>query len=88
MADTPKGFNEFQAEVIAVKGDCEAGHRLGDVITLSCWDSGGMCGFLYHDIFPTLQMMQFGGKMPWAPDGKVKMECPDKKNLVTIDLRS
>jgi len=24
-----------------------------------------MCGWLYHDIFPSLQTFQFGGSLPW-----------------------
>jgi uncharacterized repeat protein (TIGR04076 family) len=86
MADTPKGFNEFKAEVIAVKGDCEAGHRIGDVLTLSCWKAGGLCGFFYHDIFPCLQTMQLGGVIPWAPDGELTLECPDRHKAVTIKV--
>jgi uncharacterized repeat protein (TIGR04076 family) len=88
MADTPPGFKEFQAQMIAVKGECGAGHRQGDVFKLSCWDPGGMCGFFYHDIFPSLQTLQFGGVIPWAPEGELNLECPDRFNMVTIKLRA
>jgi uncharacterized repeat protein (TIGR04076 family) len=36
----------------AMKGECSAGHKVGDQIELSGHDSGGLCGFFYHDIFP------------------------------------
>ena len=86
MADTPKGFALFQAEVIAVKGECEAGHVKGQKITLSCWDASELCGYFYHDIFPSLQTLQFGGTIPWSPDGVLTLECPDRHNAVTIRL--
>lgn len=87
MAATPEGFAKFQVEVVATKGECQAGHLKGQVMELSCWDAGGMCGFFYHDIFPTVQTLQFGGTIPWAPDGKITLECPDRFNAVTIELK-
>lgn len=87
MAATPEGFATFQAEVVATKGECQAGHRKGQVMELSCWDAGGMCGYFYHDIFPTVQTLQFGGVIPWAPDGQITLECPDRLNAVTIVLQ-
>ncbi len=86
MADTPKGYELFQAEVIAVKGECEAKHVKGQKLILSCWDAGGLCGYFYHDIFPSLQTMQFGGTIPWVPSGVLTLECPDRNNAVTIRL--
>ncbi|MFP4037263.1 MAG: hypothetical protein ACLFUE_07065, partial [Desulfobacteraceae bacterium] len=56
----------FRAEILDVKGECSAGHKKGDVLFLNCYDSGGLCGFFYHDVFPNLNVMQFGGKYPWA----------------------
>lgn len=86
MAETPKGFGLFQAEVIVVKGECGAGHVEGQKMVLSCWDSGGLCGYFYHDIFPSLQTLQFDGTIPWSPDGVLTLECPDRQNAVSIKL--
>ena len=88
MADTPKGFKEFSVEVIDTKGECEAGHKKGQVYTVSCWDAGGLCGYFYHDIFPTLQTLQFGGVIPWAPEGEINLECPDRFNAVTVKIKA
>ena len=57
----------FRAEVLEVKGDCTAGHKKGDVLSVNCYDSGGLCGFFYHDIFPNLSVMQFGASTPGHP---------------------
>lgn len=76
----------FRAEVLDVKGDCSAGHRKGDVLSIGCHDSGGLCGFFYHDIFPNLSVMQFGGKYPWADKDELVVECPDRANAVTLKI--
>jgi len=87
MALNREGIPALDAEIVSIKGHCGAGHRPGEKLTLSCWDSGGLCGFFYHDIFPCLNVMQFGGKYPWAAADELTLECPDRKNLVTIRIR-
>jgi uncharacterized repeat protein (TIGR04076 family) len=86
MAVQPEGMQHLQAEVIEVKGQCGAGHKVGDRLKLGCWDTGGLCGFFYHDIFPNLSVMQFGGRYPWDSTGELMLECPDRDNAVTIRL--
>ena len=87
MAVQPEGFPSFTAEVVSVKGHCTAGHQVGDCLTLGCWDPGGLCGYFYHDIFPNLSVLQFGGQYPWAPDGKLMLGCPDPVNQVTVRIK-
>lgn len=87
MAIQPQGMNYLEAEVISVKGECSAGHKVGDTLKLGCWDTGGLCGFFYHDIFPNLSLMQFGGKYPWAEGDEMTMECPDRQNPIVIRVK-
>ncbi|MGA1840891.1 MAG: TIGR04076 family protein [bacterium] len=73
-----------------VKGFCKAGHKPGDEIELSGHGAGGLCGFFYHELFPYIIMLQFGGSFPieWEGDPDViNFECLDKKNAVTLELR-
>jgi len=71
-----------------LKGRCNAGHKVGDKIELSSYISGGLCGFLYHDVYPYVIMLQFGGKFPDEWGGEVQeFSCLDKTNEVTIELR-
>ena len=73
-----------------VKGNCNAGHKKGDKLELSGHSSGGLCGFFYHDIFPYIIMLQFGGGFPekWVEDPDVvQLVCMDKMNEVTIELK-
>jgi uncharacterized repeat protein (TIGR04076 family) len=76
------------ATVTDLKGTCNAGHEIGDQFYLSCHNPDGLCGFFYHDIFPRLSVIQFGGRYPWWTQEQTvfKYECPDKKNLVTLKL--
>ncbi|MBF0530859.1 MAG: TIGR04076 family protein [Deltaproteobacteria bacterium] len=87
MAVQPEGMKYFTAEVVSVKGECHAGHKPGDILKLGCWDPGGLCGFFYHNIFPDLSVLQFGGRYPWAAAGELTLECPDRRNLVTIKVK-
>jgi uncharacterized repeat protein (TIGR04076 family) len=86
MAINPSSIKPLKAEIIAVKGTCSAGHQQGDTFFISCYDCGGLCGFFYHDLFPNLSVMQFGGAYPWASEGELVPECPDRHNAVTIKL--
>ena len=73
-----------------VKGNCNAGHKVGDQLELSGHSSGGLCGFFYHNIFPYIIMLQFGGGFPeeWVEDTNiVELVCMDKMNEVTIELK-
>jgi uncharacterized repeat protein (TIGR04076 family) len=72
-----------------VKGYCNAGHKVGEKIELSGHRSGNMCGFFYHDLFPYVIMLQFGGGFPveWGDPDVIEISCMDIKNAVTIELR-
>ncbi len=75
--------------VKSIKGSCGVGHKVGDKIELSVHSSGGLCGFYYHDIFPKIQMFQFGGGFPeeWGNPEVMDTECPDRGNCVAMELR-
>jgi uncharacterized repeat protein (TIGR04076 family) len=86
MARDPGVGYKIIATITDVKGTCNAGHAVGDRINVSCHDTGGLCGFFYHALFPDLQTFQFGGRMPWWEGDAMEAECPDAANRVTIRL--
>jgi uncharacterized repeat protein (TIGR04076 family) len=65
------------------------GHKVGDEFEISAHNTAGLCGFFYHDIFPYLVMLQFGGGFPaaWGDPESVQLKCMDSYNEVTIELR-
>lgn len=87
MARTPEGYAVYTAEVVSADGPCHAGHKVGDRLSLSCYDSGGLCGFFYHDLFPALSVIQFGGKYPWSAPGELRAHCPDAAVNLTLVIR-
>ena len=77
------------ATVKSVRGKCSWGHEVGDTFSLDCHDTAGLCGFLYHDVFPYLLMLQFGGGFPehWGDPDVVTVSCTDEANRVTLELK-
>ncbi|NVM05167.1 MAG: TIGR04076 family protein [Candidatus Helarchaeota archaeon] len=89
MAENLKIGYRIVGKIKRVKGHCNAGHKKGDTMELSGHNTGGLCGFFYHDIFPYIIMLQFGGSFPkeWGDPDVVEMECMDKFNAVRIQLK-
>ena len=90
MAEDLKIGYRVVGTIKRVKGHCNAGHKKGDQIELSGHNTGGLCGFFYHDIFPYIIMLQFGGSFPkeWTGDlDVVNLECMDRFNAVSIELK-
>ncbi len=81
------GKYKISAVVTGLKGKCYKGHKVGDKFNLSHHESEGLCGAFYHDIFPVITLLQYGGVFPWMEGDTVKMECPDRENLLEIELR-
>lgn len=86
MAQDPKIGYKMEGVITGVKGTCNAGHRVGETFEISCHNPAGLCGFFYHDIFPSLSTFQFGGSMPWWKGDTIELQCPDSYNLVTMKL--
>lgn len=87
MATDPKIGYKVIATVTNAMGSCSAGHKVGESFDLSCHNPAGLCGWFYHDIFPSLQTFQFGGSLPWWKGDRIELQCPDPHNLVTITLQ-
>jgi len=44
MAVQPPDMKPMNVEIISVKGECSAGHKVGETLQIGCWDSGGLRG--------------------------------------------
>jgi uncharacterized repeat protein (TIGR04076 family) len=86
MAEDPGIGYKVVATIIGVKGECSAAHKTGESFEISCHNPAGLCGFFYHDLFPTLSTFQFGGNYPWWEGDAIEVQCPDPYNLVTMKL--
>jgi uncharacterized repeat protein (TIGR04076 family) len=85
----PQVGNRVWALIKNVKGNCSMDHKVGDEFEISAHNTAGLCGFFYHDLFPYIVMLQFGGGFPpeWGGGDAVQLECMDRYNAVTIELR-
>ena len=81
------GTSRVIGTIKRVKGACTIGHKTGDQFELSGYSSGGLCGYFYHDIFPFIILLEYGGGFPWGNPDVMQWECIDKANAVTIELR-
>ena len=86
MAEDPGYGYKIEATIIGSEGTCGAGHKVGDTFEISCHNTGGLCGWFFHDIFPNLETFQFGGSLPWWNGDTIEVRCPDPYNLVTMKL--
>jgi len=77
------------ATVKSIQGECSAGHKVGDTFEVSAHNTAGICGFLYHDLFPYVLLLQFGGSFPeeWGNPDVLEVQCMDLGNLLTMELR-
>jgi uncharacterized repeat protein (TIGR04076 family) len=87
MAKDPKIGYKIIGTITDVKGNCNAGHYVGETFEISYHNPAGLCGLFYHDIFPDLSTLQFGGNMPWWEGDTIEVHCPDLDNLVTMRLK-
>jgi len=74
--------------VTGLKGECSAGHKVGDEIEVSSYKASNLCGLAYNAILPFIVMMEYGGKASWQEDENVmtNLACPDAYNLLTMEL--
>jgi len=76
----------YVAEVVSIKGRCSAGHRVGNQFEVNTHKTGGICGYCYHELFPMLMNVCFGGRIPWIDPKGFEYDCPDSYNLVKFRL--
>ena len=53
MALNPQDIKPLTAQVISVKGECSAGHQVGDTLELSSLDNGGFAASFTTTSLPT-----------------------------------
>ena len=76
------------ARVISQKGNCSAGHKVGDEFVISEKTPSGICSWSFYTLFPFAQVLKFGGSFPWEEDSnKAIVACPDPVNPVVFELR-
>jgi len=74
--------------IISQKGKCKYNLKVGDEWTVGGLIPGVICLGAWHNIYPNLRLLRYGGIMPQYPDPDViNVVCPDIENPVIFELR-
>jgi len=80
-------MNDVIARVISQKGECSAGHRVGDEFIIGQTTPIEMCSWAFCALFPFATVLQSGCSFPWeAEDGRTTVACPDPQNPLVFEL--
>jgi len=83
---------EIAIKVVSQEGICLGRHKVGDEWVMKGrgdgWRTPSMCMFAFSTIYPSLQMLMYGGSFPWETDSDtVLAPCPDSRNPVVFELK-
>ena len=90
--DELRSLKTYYDVAMSMGAVCPAGHKVGDEWLVrggeEGWKTPSMCFMAFSAIYPSLQMLMFGGSFPWEPDADaVIVPCPDARNPMVFELR-
>jgi uncharacterized repeat protein (TIGR04076 family) len=83
------GLDEYRVfmEVLGIERNCMWGHSVGDRHEIDPFNVGGICGYLYWEIYSFINLLYTGGGMPWEGDKNIiHGTCPDPYDLLSYRL--
>ena len=81
-------MHDVIAKVISQKGECSAGHQVGDEFIVGQATPEGMCSWAFCALFQFATVLQSGCSFPWEAEvGKTTVACPDPENPLVFELR-
>ncbi|MFC2034023.1 TIGR04076 family protein [Chloroflexota bacterium] len=70
------------------KNKCPSEHKVGDSWLYEDKTVGGMCPSAYDLVMPFVEILHYGGNLPWADDKDlVELSCPDPEVPVIYEVR-
>ena len=77
------------AKVISQKGQCAAGHTVGDQVVFDGLTvEGKVCIHALYSFLPKVFAMRYGANFPWLDDPDISTHaCPDAWNPVIFEIR-
>ncbi len=89
---TGKGFpglDKYRVylEIISIANFCFWDHKEGQRLEVDPFNIGGVCGFMYWELYHFINLLLSGGSLPWeAEENIIHGCCPDVFNQVTYRL--
>ena len=68
---------------ISVKRKCDYLHKRGQVFKHPFL---GLCPYAMHTLWLYITAKRFGGKIPWEENNRLKISCPNPRDLVIFEL--
>jgi uncharacterized repeat protein (TIGR04076 family) len=79
---------DVEVSVVSQKGNCGAGHKVGDNWIIKNTTPAGICLSAYQVLDHNIDILKYGGKYPWSKDeDSCEIVCPDPANPVVFKLR-
>jgi uncharacterized repeat protein (TIGR04076 family) len=84
----PGKITAVQARVISQEGECEMGHKVGDIITFTeSGIQGSICIHALYSLLPKVFAMMYEARFPWLENPDVSTHaCPDAYNPVVFEI--
>ncbi|NHJ87598.1 MAG: TIGR04076 family protein [Asgard group archaeon] len=81
-------YKRIIVEVISQKGECGAGHKVGDKIIFEDGEmKGKLCISAHYSMIPKIYAMMYEANFPWLKDKNVATHaCPDAYNPVVFKI--
>ena len=79
----------FEVTVTAAKGNCRAGHKVGDCWTFEYGTPEGLCGEAFYTMYPLVHTMRMGADIHNRQDADPDVAtcyCPDNA-WITFEVR-
>lgn len=74
-------------EITDIAGNCFYGHSAGDRFEIDPFRVNGMCGLLYNQLYPYMQVLLSGATPAWATvPHSIAGECPDIFNRLSFRM--
>jgi uncharacterized repeat protein (TIGR04076 family) len=81
-------MNEVIVKVVSQKGNCHAGHKVGEQWNIAPKTPEGICLGAFHTLCPAAMMLVSGAPITFGDDSNVvRIACPDAENPVVFELR-
>ena len=84
----PGRITAVQAKVISQEGNCEIGHKVGDIVTFKeSGIQGSICIHALYSVLPKVFAMMYEARFPWLENPDVSTHaCPDAYNPVVFEI--
>ncbi len=81
-------YKRIVVEVISIKGECGAGHKVGDkIIFENDQVKGKFCFSAMYSMIPKIFAMKYEANFPWLKNKNVATHaCPDGQNPVIFQI--